>query len=303
MDILLIIKTVIMGVVEGLTEFLPVSSTGHLIVADAFLNYSASIGGKETAATFEIFIQLGAILAVVVYFARDLATLLRRALHEDAARRVLVNVAIAFVPAAAIGFLAKDFIKEVLFSTPTVGVALILGGIVMLWTEDRERRINRYAINNFEKNASAQQVLIAKLGAALVGSNRNLELMTTRQALTVGIAQVVALVPGMSRSAWTLIGGLFAGLDRSTALRFSFYLSIPTLGIATVYDFIKSRDAISGAALPMFGLGAAVAFVVALIVVRFFLSYVSRRNLKPFGWYRIVAGVLLLAATAAGVVA
>ena len=302
MDILLLLKTIVMGIVEGLTEFLPISSTGHLIVADALLNFSASIGGERTAKTFEIFIQLGAILAVVVYFARDLATLLRRALREDAARRVLVNVAIAFVPAAAIGFLAKDFIKSVLFSTPTVGVALILGGIVMLWTEDRERRINRHAINNFEKNAIAQQVVIAKLGALLVGSSGNLELMTTRQALTVGIAQVVALVPGMSRSAWTLIGGLLAGLDRSTALRFSFYLSIPTLGVATVYDFLKNRDAISATALRMFVIGAAVAFVVALVVVRFFLSYVSQRNLKPFAWYRIGAGVVLLALVAAGVV-
>ena len=275
MDILLIIKTVIMGIVEGLTEFLPVSSTGHLIVADALLNYSAGIGGKETAATFEIFIQLGAILAVVVYFARDLATLLRRALREDAARRVLINVAIAFVPAAAIGFLAKDFIKGVLFSTPTVGVALIFGGIIMLLVEGRDHR----------------------------SETIDIEQMSFRQALVVGVAQVAALIPGMSRSASTLIGGLFAGLDRSTALRFSFYLSIPTLGIATLYDFIKSRDAIHSDVLPLFGIGTAVAFVVALIVVRFFLSYVSRRDLRSFGWYRIVAGALLLAATAAGVVA
>ena len=181
MDILLIIKTVIMGIVEGLTEFLPVSSTGHLIVADALMNYSAGIGGKETAATFEIFIQLGAILAVVVYFARDLAALLRRALHEDAARRVLVNVAIAFVPAAAIGFLAKDFIKGVLFSTPTVGVALIFGGVIMLWVEGRDHR----------------------------SETIDVEQMSFRQALAVGVAQVAALIPGMSRSASTLIGGLF----------------------------------------------------------------------------------------------
>ena len=131
----------------------------------------------------------------------------------------------------------------------------------------------------------------------------DIEQMSFRQALVVGVAQVAALIPGMSRSASTLIGGLFAGLDRSTALRFSFYLSIPTLGIATLYDFIKSRDAIHSDVLPLFGIGTAVAFVVALIVVRFFLSYVSRRDLRSFGWYRIVAGALLLAATAAGVVA
>jgi undecaprenyl-diphosphatase len=272
MDLLLLLKTIVMGIVEGLTEFLPVSSTGHLIAADALLNFSASIGGKDVAATFEIFIQLGAILAVVVFFVRDLADLLRRAVREPAARQVLVNVAAAFVPAAAIGFLAKDFIKGVLFGTPTVGVALIFGGIVMLWVEGRDHR----------------------------GDTTDVERMSLRQALTIGAAQILALVPGMSRSATTLIGGLFAGLDRPTALRFSFYLSIPTLGIATIYDFIKSRDVISSAALPMFGVGAAVAFVVALVVVKFFLAWVSRRDLKPFGWYRIVAGLALLAATAAG---
>lgn len=273
MDILLLIKTVVMGIVEGLTEFLPVSSTGHLIATDALLDFSTSIGGKEAAATFEIFIQLGAILAVVVYFARDLTSLLRRALREDAARSVLVNVAAAFVPAAAIGFLAKDFIKDALFGTSTVGVALIVGGVVMLWVEGRDHR----------------------------GTTTDVERMSFRQAVLVGMAQILALVPGMSRSATTLIGGLFAGLDRPTALRFSFYLSIPTLGIATVYDFLKSRDAIPGEALPMFGLGALVAFFVALVVVKFFLSWVSQRDLKPFGWYRIVAGAALLAAVAAGV--
>jgi len=274
MDILLFIKTVVMGIVEGLTEFLPVSSTGHLIVADVLMNYSGSIVGKEAAATFGIFIQLGATLAVVLYFVRDLSALLRRALHEDAARRVLLNLAVAFVPAAAIGFLAGDFIKDVLFSTSTVALALILGGLVMLWVEGRDHR----------------------------SDTTDVERMSLRQALLVGLAQVAALIPGVSRSASTLIGGLFAGLDRSTALRFSFYLSIPTLGIATVYDFIKSRDAISAAALPYFVLGAAVAFVVALLVVRFFLFYVSRRDLKPFGWYRIIAGALLLAATATGLI-
>jgi undecaprenyl-diphosphatase len=272
MDLLLLLKTIVMGIVEGLTEFLPVSSTGHLIAADALLNFSASIGGKDVAATFEIFIQLGAILAVVVFFVRDLSDLLRRAVREPAARQVLVNVAAAFVPAAAIGFLATDFIKGVLFGTPTVGVALIFGGIVMLWVEGRDHR----------------------------GDTTDVERMSLRQALTIGAAQILALVPGMSRSATTLIGGLFAGLDRPTALRFSFYLSIPTLGIATIYDFIKSRDVISSAALPMFGVGAVVAFVVALVVVKFFLAWVSRRDLKPFGWYRIAAGLALLAATAAG---
>lgn len=264
-----------MGIVEGLTEFLPVSSTGHLIVADALMGYAASIGGEHAAETFEIFIQLGAILAVVVYFARDLISLLRRTTSEPAARALLLNVMIAFVPAAAVGFLFSDVIKDVLFSTRTVAIALVVGGVVMLLVESRQHRASTTA----------------------------LESISLKQALAVGLAQIAALFPGMSRSASTLVGGLLAGMDRSTALRFSFYLSIPTLGIATLYDFLKNLDGISGDALPYFGVGLVVAFVVALIVVKFFLAYVSQRNLKPFAWYRIVVGVLLFALTAAGWVA
>lgn len=276
MDALItLLKTIIMGIVEGLTEFLPVSSTGHLIVADALMSFAASIGGEHAAETFEIFIQLGAILAVVVYFARDLISLLRRAVSEPGARALLLNVMVAFVPAAAVGFLFSDAIKDVLFSTRTVAIALVVGGVVMLLVESRQHRASTTA----------------------------LESISLKQALAVGIAQIAALLPGMSRSASTLVGGLLAGMDRSTALRFSFYLSIPTLGIATIYDFLKNLDAISGDALPYFGVGLAVAFVVALIVVKFFLAYVSQRNLKPFAWYRIVAGILLFALTAAGWVA
>jgi undecaprenyl-diphosphatase len=270
-----LLKTVIMGIVEGLTEFLPVSSTGHLIVTDAFIGFAASIGGEHAAVTFEIFIQLGAILAVVVYFARDLISLLRRAVSEAPARALLLNVAIAFVPAAAVGFLFSDVIKDALFSTRAVAIALVVGGVVMLLVESRQQR----------------------------ATTSTLESVSIRQALTIGIVQTVALFPGMSRSASTLVGGLLAGLDRSTALRFSFYLSIPTLGIATIYDFLKNLDGISGEALPYFGIGLGVSFVVALIVVKFFLGYVSRRDLKPFAWYRIVAGIVLLVLTAAGWVA
>ena len=268
-----LLKAIIMGIVEGLTEFLPVSSTGHLIVTDAVLRFSNSIGGERAAETFEIFIQLGAILAVAVFFARDLLALLRRAVSEAGARRLLLHVLVAFVPAAAVGLLFSNEIKEALFSTRTVALALVIGGIVMLWVESRTHRADTTA----------------------------LESVRLPQAVIIGLAQVASLIPGMSRSASTLVGGLLAGLDRPTALKFSFYLSIPTLGAATVYDFLKNLDSIQGSALPYFGVGLVVAFFVALVVVKYFLDYVGRRDLKPFAWYRIGAGIVLLSLTAAGV--
>jgi undecaprenyl-diphosphatase len=272
MELLLLLKTIVMGIVEGLTEFLPVSSTGHLIAADALIKYQAALGGKEIADTFEIFIQLGAILAVVVFFARDLIDLLRRATRERAAQMTLFGVLLAFVPAAAIGFLARKVIKAYLFSPMTVAIMLIVGGVIMLIVESRPRRARTLELDD----------------------------VSWKQALAIGLAQVAALVPGVSRSAATLIGGMYAGLDRPTALRFSFYLSIPTLGIATLYDFYKSRDLITSSVLPVFGIGLVVAFFVALLVVKFFLRYVSTRDLRPFAWYRIVAGWALIALSLAG---
>jgi undecaprenyl-diphosphatase len=275
MDLLLLIKTIIMGIVEGLTEFLPVSSTGHLIATDALIGFADSIGGKAVSDTFEIFIQLGAILAVVVYFARDLIDLLRRALSEMAPRRFLLSVLIAFLPAALVGVLLADAIKAYLFGPLSVAIMLIVGGVIMLFVESRPRRAATFALED-------------------VGHG---------QALAIGLAQLAALVPGVSRSASTLIGGLYAGLDRPTALKFSFYLSIPTLGAATIYDVIKSRDLITASALPAFGIGLVVSFVVALVVVKFFLNYVSKHDLRLFAWYRIVAGWLLIALSLAGVLA
>lgn len=272
MELLNLLKAAIMGIVEGLTEFLPVSSTGHLIVAEAVLGFRNAVGGESAAQTFEIFIQLGAILAVVVYFARDLLSLIARAAKDGAAARVLLNVLIAFIPAAVVGLLFSSTIKAYLFNPRTVAVALILGGIAMLLIEARH----------------------------LAARTESVEKMRPMQALGVGLAQIVALIPGMSRSAWTLIGGMFAGLDRSTALRFSFYLSIPTLGAATLYDLYKSRDLLSADAVPAFAVGLIVSFVVALFVVKFLLNWVARHDLKPFAWYRIAAGLALLALTATG---
>jgi undecaprenyl-diphosphatase len=264
MNVYLLLEALIMGVVEGLTEFLPISSTGHLIVAGRLLRFP-----EEIAATFEIFIQLGAILAVVVYFARDL---LREVRAAPAARGLLLNLAVAFLPAALVGIALGDLIKAYLFNPVTVAFALIGGGVIMLIIEQRPRR------------PAVREVLAARWPHALV----------------VGLAQIASLWPGFSRSASTIIGGMLAGMDRPTALRFSFYLSIPTMVAATVFDFLRSLDEIHAEALPAFFIGTACAFLVALAVIKFLLGYVARHDFKPFGWYRIAAGLGLLGLAAIG---
>ncbi len=271
MDILLLFKAAIMGIVEGVTEFLPISSTGHLIVASRVLQFPANI-----ESTFAIFIQLGAILAVIVYFARDLVALLRQALPGNpgagSAQRLALGVAIAFVPAGVIGFFFNDLIDAYLFQPATVGIALVVGAIVILLVERRSSP----------------------------PTSRALEQVTLSQALLVGIAQVASLFPGVSRSAATIVGGLLAGLDRPTALRFSFYLSIPTMVIATIYALLKNLSSIQSDQIAAFGVGLVVSFIVALLVVRWFLGFVSRRTLKPFAWYRLGAGVIIIALALAG---
>ncbi len=256
-----LLKAVFMGIVEGLTEFLPISSTGHLIIAGRLLQFPERI-----ADTFEIFIQLGAVLAVVVYFSKDLLQLLQRAVKEPSARMLLINIGIAFIPAAVVGVLFRSLIKEYLFGPITVALALIVGGIIMLFVEMRPRP----------------------------SKVTTLETIRQTQAFGIGIAQIASLWSGFSRSAATLVGGLLMGLDRATALRFSFYLAIPTLGIATLYDLYKSRAGLLSSDVPIFGVGLVVSFVVALVVIRLFLSYVSRRTLIPFAWYRIIVGVIVL---------
>ena len=260
----LIFKAIIMGVIEGLTEFLPVSSTGHLIIAGQLLGIP-----EATAATFEIFIQLGAIVAVAVYFFRDLLSLIKRATTDPGARQLLIGIAIAFVPAALIGFVFRRQIKAVLFGPFPVALAMVIGGVFMLVAE------------RWFKTRTA--------------TVRSIENVTLRQAAAIGFAQIGALWPGMSRSMTTIVGGMVAGLDRPTALRFSFYLSIPTLAIASLYELASSLKDIPGAQIPAFGVGLLVSFGVALVVIRFFLRYVARHDLVPFAWYRIVVGLLLLA--------
>ncbi len=252
-----------MGVVEGMTEFLPISSLGHVIIFGYLLHFPTQI-----AATFDVFVQVGALIALVLHFARDLITLLRRAGTERGARQFLLTIAIAFLPAAFVGMLLGNMIKQYLFSPSNVAIALIVGGILMLIVEQIVQR---------------RKPLVTSL-----------ESVGPLQALAIGISQVLALYPGMSRSAPTIAGGLLVSLDRPTALRFSFYLAIPTLFAASAFDLIHSINSLAANTLPAFIIGAMTSFLVALVVIRFFLGYVSNHTLRPFAWYRIAFGMVMI---------
>lgn len=255
-------RVVVLGIVEGITEFLPISSTGHLIVASDLLNFQGSLGG-----TFEIFIQLGAVLAVVWYYRRDLWQQVRSAPSDRSVQRFWLNLVIAFIPAAVIGLLLHDWIKERLFTPPVVAAALIAGGVALLLIERRDHA---------QGTASVFDV-------------------TPKQALGVGLAQTLSLIPGMSRAASSIIGGLLMGLDRPTAAAFSFYLAIPTLGLATLYDLAGSLDQITRGDVLNLLVGTVVSFVVALLVISWLLRYIAHHDFKIFGWYRLVLGVIVLA--------
>lgn len=255
---------IVLGVVEGLTEFLPISSTGHLIIVDRLFGRS---GGKADA--FEIFIQLGAVLAVVWEFRGTLMVTARGLRSDASARRFVTSLAVAFAPAAIVGFLIHGWIEQTLFSPRAVALALVVGGIAILFVEGRVRSGARFVY----EDARAIPVQIA---------------------LVIGLAQVLALFPGVSRSAATILCGLLVGLSRSAATEFSFYLAIPTLGAATVFSLLKVWKTLLPSDFLGFGVGLAVSFVVALVVIRFFLSWVRTHDLRPFAWYRMVLGVVVL---------
>ncbi len=261
MDIAIELKALILGLVEGATEFLPVSSTGHLIVAADFLGFRG-----ETAKTFEIAIQLGAILAVVWNYHQRLFDVVRGLGSEVRAQRFVTNLAIAFLPAAALGLTFNHWIKATLFNPVSVAIAFIVGGLLIILIEKR---------SNSPRLTTVDEI-------------------TWREALWVGIAQCFALIPGTSRSGATIMGGLLAGLSRHAATEFSFFLAIPIMFAATGYSLWKVRDMLSAADLPVFAIGFVAAFFSALAIVRFLLHYVARHSFIPFAWYRIVAGLLLL---------
>ena len=251
----------ILGLVEGITEFLPISSTGHLIVAGSLLGFEG-----ERAKTFEIFIQLGAILAILWIYRSRFRELVRTAAQSEQSRRFIGNLAIAFLPAAVVGLIFHRQIKQYLFGPIPVAWALLVGGLVMLL---------------IERLKPVSQVSEA------TG-------ISPRQALGVGLAQVLSLFPGVSRSGATIMGGYALGLSRTAATEFSFFLSVPVMIAATSFDLLKSREALSLADFPIFAIGFIVSFISAVVVVRAFLRYISHHSFTVFAWYRIALGGLLL---------
>lgn len=258
---MIVLKALILGIVEGVTEFLPVSSTGHLIVTSAFVDYP-----EASRDTFEIFIQLGAILAVVWHFRSQLAALVLRAGSEQTPRALIAKVLLAFAPAAAVGFLFHRTIEAHLFSPLVVAAALIAGGLIILGVE---RRAWHFTVQSIEQTSWTQ-------------------------AIWVGVAQTLSLIPGVSRAGATIIGGMLSGLDRPVATQFSFYLSIPTMFAASLYSLFKARALLAASDALPFAVGFVAAFVSALFVVRAFITFVQRHRFTPFGYYRIAVGVLVL---------
>ena len=269
MDFILLSKALILGIVEGLTEFLPVSSTGHLILAGDLLDFN-----DERGKIFEIAIQTGAILAVVWEYRAKFGAVARGFATEAAARRFVLNLFIAFVPIAALGLLFGKAIKAHLFQPIPVALAFIVGAFVILWAERRKHRIRIETVDD----------------------------ITPRDALVLGLAQCFALIPGTSRSGATIIGGLLYGLSRKAATEFSFFLAVPTLGIATFYELVKHRALFSADDLPMFAVGFVAALVSAAIAVRALIRFVAHHDFVPFAWYRIAFGVIVLWTAYAGVV-
>jgi undecaprenyl-diphosphatase len=257
----LILEAVILGLVEGATEFIPVSSTGHLIVVGGWLG---QVG--ERAKTFDIFIQLGAILAIVWLYRDRLADTVRAARSDARSRRFVLNLFVAFLPAALTGFLIHGWLKEHLFRMEVVAAALVVGGILILLIERWRPRV-RY-----------QDVMD----------------LTPAVALGIGLAQVLSLIPGTSRSGATIMGGYALGLSRTAATEFSFFLAVPVMFAATGYDLLKSLDALTAADVPFFAVGFLVSFVSAVAIVKLFLAYVSSHSFTVFAWYRLVFGALLL---------
>jgi undecaprenyl-diphosphatase len=260
-DTTLYAKAILLGIVEGLTEFLPISSTGHLIVASDWLEFN-----RGNAGSFEVFIQLGAILSVCWYYRARLASVARGIGTMPTANRFVTNLFVAFMPAAVVGFFAHDYIKAELFSPRVVAVALILGGFAIL------------AIERWFKTPALRET----------------DEITPRLALQIGLAQVLALIPGISRSGATIMGGMVCGLNRRAATEFSFFLAIPMMFAATLYDLAKNWGDLGMADIGVFATGFVTAFISALVAIRFLIQFVSQHSFAVFAHYRIIFGVFLL---------
>jgi len=265
-----LIKAAIMGVVEGLTEFIPVSSTGHLILAASLLNMPG-----EKIKLFEVVIQTGAMMAIVSLYAGKLWETLVGLPREQRAQRFTLNVLVGFFPAALLGFLFIGVIKSVLFNPLVVALGFIVGGVVILWAERRQER-------------------------GVVPRIETVDDVRWTDALKVGLVQCAALVPGVSRSGATIIGGLLLGFSRKAATEFSFFLAIPVLFGAAAYDLYKSRDLLSTADIPLFAVGLFFSWLSAWVCVRWLLRFVATHTFAPFAWYRIAFGALILLTAAMG---
>jgi undecaprenyl-diphosphatase len=270
LDAVLLIKAAIMGVVEGLTEFLPISSTGHLILAGALLGVD-----DAKSKVFDIAIQTGAIFAVILVYWQRLREVAVGLGSEERSRRFLINVAVGFAPAVVLGLLLGKAIKAHLFTPTVVAIALIVGGFIILWAERRRQPLVRI---------------------------EHVDDMTPLDALKVGLAQCVAMIPGTSRSGATIIGGMLFGLSRKAATDYSFFLAIPTLIGAGAYSLYKDRALLSLADAPMFGVGLLFSFVSAWICVRWLLRYIASHSFEAFAWYRIVFGIVILGTAWSGLI-
>lgn len=268
MDIVLFLKAAVMGIVEGLTEFLPISSTGHLILANALMDFGGS-AGAEKAKVFEIAIQTGAIFAVILVYMQRIKDTVTGLGSDPKAQRFALNVIIGFLPAVVMGLLLGKMVKEHLFSPTVVATTFIIGGFLIMLAEKLTARYQTSRVESMDD-------------------------MTPLDALKVGLVQCLALVPGTSRSGATIIGGMLMGLSRKTATDYSFFLGIPTLVGAGAYSLYKERALLSLADLPLFLTGLVFAFLSAWVCVRWLIRYVSSHNFMPFAWYRIAFGVLIL---------
>lgn len=269
MDFTTLLSALILGIVEGLTEFLPISSTGHLILVGQLLGFTG-----EKAKVFMIAIQLAAIFAVVWEYRARLGHVIVTLHTEPNSRRLGINLMAGFLPAAVLGLLYYKEIKAYLFNPIVVASALIIGGILILWAERRRHTV----------------------------TTETLEDLNWQDALAVGFAQALAMIPGTSRSGATIIGGLFLGMSRKAAAEFSFFLAIPTMFAATAYDFYKNWRLFDAQDIPLFAIGGAAAFISALIAVRTLIKFVSRHDYTVFAWYRIVFGGVVLATAYTGLV-
>ena len=277
MDVLfalpLLVKAAILGLVEGLTEFLPISSTGHLILAGSLLGWH-----DDKAKVFDVAIQTGAMAAVIWYYRARIVRVVTGLGSDRTAQRFALNVTVAFLPAAVLGVLFSGYIKAVLFEPIPVATAFIVGGLVILWVEARQKR------------------------GALRARIDDVDALTLSDALKLGLAQAFSLIPGTSRSGATIIGGMLFGLSRRTATEFSFFLAIPTLIGAGVYQTVKYRHLLSVDDIPLFAVGLVVSFISALACMHWLIRYVSRHDFVPFAWYRIVFGLVVLVTAYTGVV-